>query len=84
MTLQSDKDQVFARAKPELNQSMNILSGISSRPLSVEAMIATCFTADHDSLVRDLGYIVEVVFKGVCRRTLGMSGQMSLRKVVVV
>lgn len=63
---------------------MNILSGISSRPLSVEAMIATCCTADHDPLVRDLGYIVEVVFKAVCRRTLGMSGQMSLRKVVVV
>lgn len=55
---------------------MNVLSGISSRPLSVEAMIATCFTADDDPLVCDLGYIVEVVFKAVCTRTLGMSGQM--------
>lgn len=31
-----------------------IHSGISSRPLSVAAMIATCFAEDHDLKVRDL------------------------------
>ena len=32
----------------------NVLSGISSRPLSVEAMIAISIAEDHDLLVRDL------------------------------
>lgn len=32
----------------------SLLSGISSRPLSFEAMIATYTLTDHDLLVRDL------------------------------
>ena len=47
----------------KLNSSVDLLSGISSRPLSVEAMIATCFTADHNPQVRDLVCAVEVVVR---------------------
>ena len=39
----------------------NLLSGISSRPLSFEAMIATCTPTDHDLLVRDLDEGQEVL-----------------------
>lgn len=45
------------------DQSFNLLSGISSRPLSFEAMIATCYAEDHDLQVRDLICIVEVVVR---------------------
>ena len=44
-------------------QSVNVLSGISSRPLSLEAMIATCSTKDHDLQVRDLVCVVKVVVR---------------------
>ena len=39
---------------------VNLLSGISSRPLSAEAMIATCFTIDHNPQVCGLVCVVEV------------------------
>ena len=45
---------------PELDGSLNILSGISSRPLSV-AMIATGLATDHNPLVCDLACVVGVV-----------------------
>ena len=39
----------------------SLLSGISSRPLSFEAMIATYTLVDHDLLVRDLDEGQEVL-----------------------
>lgn len=48
---------------PELVEGFNILSGISSRPLSLEAMIALCFAEDHAPRVRDLVCVVEAVVR---------------------
>ena len=51
----------FLKLSAGARGSVNVLSGISSRPLSVEAMIATCFGIDHNRRVRDLVGVVEVV-----------------------
>ena len=62
MTLQATKGLGLLGAERQSSiKAFNILSGISSRPLSVEAMIAICFTADHNPQVRDLVCVVEVV-----------------------